>query len=155
MDSDLHLLPTAVVTLGIVVLCVLFHYEGLRALSRWVTVDLLPPRGRIASLIFGQLCLHLIEIGLFAMGYFLLANLLGYGSIDSPEHIPAGNTAALDLFDMSYYSATVYTTLGFGDLVPTGAVRLLTGTEAVTGLVLITWSASFTFLEMQRYWGRG
>jgi hypothetical protein len=28
----------------------------------------------------------------------------------------------------------------------------MTGTEALTGFLLITWSASFTFLEMQRFW---
>jgi hypothetical protein len=60
----------------------------------------------------------------------------------------------MNLLDQVYYSAVVYTTLGFGDVVPGGAIRFLTGVESVTGLVLITWSASFTFLEMQRYWGR-
>jgi hypothetical protein len=30
----------------------------------------------------------------------------------------------------------------------------MSGLQAVAGLVLITWSASFTFLEMQRYWGK-
>jgi hypothetical protein len=34
-------------------------------------------------------------------------------------------------------------------------VRILAGMEALVGLVLITWSASFTFLKMQIYWGRG
>ena len=61
-------------------------------------------------------------------------------------------SAASGLLDFVYFSATVYTTLGFGDLVPTGAVRFLAGTEAVTGFLLISWSASFTFLEMQRFW---
>jgi len=28
----------------------------------------------------------------------------------------------------------------------------LAGIEGVTGLLLITWSASFTYLEMVRYW---
>jgi hypothetical protein len=45
-----------------------------------------------------------------------------------------------------------YTTLGLGDVVPTGAVRFLAGVEALSGFVLITWSASFTFLEMERFW---
>lgn len=53
-----------------------------------------------------------------------------------------------------YFSAITYTTVGFGDFVPTGPVRFLAGTEALTGFLLITWSASFTFLEMRRYWGR-
>ena len=38
------------------------------------------------------------------------------------------------------------------DLAPVGAVRFLSGTEALTGFVLITWSASFTYPEMERYW---
>jgi hypothetical protein len=33
-----------------------------------------------------------------------------------------------------------------------GAIRFLAGTEALTGFVLVTWSASFTFVEMQRFW---
>jgi hypothetical protein len=28
----------------------------------------------------------------------------------------------------------------------------LTGIEALTGLVLITWTASYLFIEMQKYW---
>jgi len=46
----------------------------------------------------------------------------------------------------------VFTTLGFGDVIPYGAIRFMTGMEALTGLVLITWSASFAFIEMQRHW---
>jgi hypothetical protein len=47
--------------------------------------------------------------------------------------------------------ASVYTTLGFGDLAPRGAIRFLTGTGAISGFLLISWSASFTVLEMQRF----
>jgi hypothetical protein len=56
------------------------------------------------------------------------------------------------LLDSVYFSAVCYTTLGLGDIVPTGAIRFLVGTESLTGFVLITWSASFTFVEMERYW---
>ena len=45
-----------------------------------------------------------------------------------------------------------FTTLGFGDITPMGAIRILCGTEALVGLSLITWSASLAFLEMQRDW---
>jgi hypothetical protein len=30
--------------------------------------------------------------------------------------------------------------------------RLISGTEALTGLVMIAWTASFTYLLMERYW---
>ena len=56
------------------------------------------------------------------------------------------------LLDCVYFSFTTYTTIGFGDITPTGHLKYLTGLQALTGLVLITWTASFLFLEMQNYW---
>jgi len=35
--------------------------------------------------------------------------------------------AIYDLMDCIYYSFITYTTLGFGDLIPTGSLRFLTG----------------------------
>jgi len=151
---DLPLLITMLATAIIVTVCVLLHYEGLRGLSRWVTMELLPPRGRITTLILGLILLHSAEIWVFAGGYYLLESVTDYADF---LHFGFGEGMVerpMTLFDHAYYSAVVYTTLGFGDVVPVGAVRLLTGTEAVTGLGMITWSASFVFLEMQRYWGR-
>ena len=58
----------------------------------------------------------------------------------------------ITLFDTVYLSATTYTTLGYGDLTPTGNIRFLYGMESLTGLVLVTWSASLTFIELQRQW---
>ena len=58
----------------------------------------------------------------------------------------------MGLLDAIYFSATTFTTLGYGDLAPVGPIRFLSGTAALTGLVLISWSASFTYLEMERFW---
>jgi hypothetical protein len=54
------------------------------------------------------------------------------------------------LLDSAYFSFTTYSTLGFGDIQPMGDIRFLTGLESLTGLVLVTWSASFLYFEMQR-----
>jgi hypothetical protein len=51
-----------------------------------------------------------------------------------------------------YFSSETYTTLGLGDIYPSGSLRLVTGIEALTGLLMISWTASFTYLEMRRYW---
>jgi len=32
-------------------------------------------------------------------------------------------------------------------------LRFMTGTEAIAGLTFITWSASYTFMEMLKIWG--
>ena len=56
------------------------------------------------------------------------------------------------MLDCAYFSFTTFTTLGYGDIEAVGQLRHLTGIEVLAGLMLITWSASFLFLEMQRYW---
>ena len=56
------------------------------------------------------------------------------------------------ILDYVYLSFVTYTTVGYGDLVAGGYLRYLTGVEALTGLILITWSASFLFIEMGKYW---
>jgi uncharacterized membrane protein len=53
-----------------------------------------------------------------------------------------------------YFSFTTYSTLGVGDIEPYGNIRFVTGLESLVGLVLITWTASFLYLEMTRYWDR-
>ena len=45
-----------------------------------------------------------------------------------------------------------YEALGFGDIVPLSGGRILAVSEAVTGLVLIAWTASYTFYEMRSHW---
>ena len=55
--------------------------------------------------------------------------------------------------DYLYFSFAAFTTVGFGDIVPLGPLRLLAGMEALTGFVLITWTASYLYIEMSRTWG--
>lgn len=145
-DIGLVYLITVMLTATMVVGAVLLHYEGLNWLGQILKTRVLHHRAKIVALIFGQLALHIVEIWLFAVGYLLLTLSPDYGAIT-----PATRLGFLDLV---YFSAVTYTTLGYGDFVATGAVRFLCGMEALSGFVLLTWSASFTFLEMQRYWGR-
>ena len=51
-----------------------------------------------------------------------------------------------------YFSAETYTSLGFGDVTHNGPVRLLAGTEALHGLLLIGWSVSFLYISLERFW---
>jgi len=54
-----------------------------------------------------------------------------------------------------YFSAETFTSLGFGDLVPVGSIRPLAGVEALNGLLLIGWSASYAYIAMERFWSAG
>ena len=131
-------------TLVVVMLCVGFHYEVLANCNRLLPHIGHRHRRRIFVLILFILFAHAIKISLFTFGYYYLIEIRELGEL-------TGSVSA-GLTDYAYFSAVVYTTVGFGDLIPIGPVRMLTSMEALTGLVMITWSASFTFLEMQRYW---
>ncbi|WP_202884358.1 ion channel [Halomonas sp. YLGW01] len=138
-----HLL-VVIATLVTVVLCVLLHYEVSMALSRRMEHSTHSQRQRFLTLIFGLLGSHIAEIWAFAVTMELLLDLPGSGDV-------IGITAP-GFLDLVYLSAINFTTLGYGDMVPSGPIRFIMGTEALTGFMLITWSASLTFLEMQKHW---
>ena len=124
---------------------VLIHYEVLFRMTRLIPkLTFLKPRLRIVVNVFGALTAHVAEVWLFAFAYYFMLSSGRYGSLE-------GNFNGT-LMDASYFSFTTYTSLGFGDVVPLGDIRFLVGLEALTGLVLITWTASFMFIEMQRFW---
>ena len=142
--ASMPVLVVSLVALGLSSACVLIHYEVLSLLNRFL--PRLHMRRRPLVLVFAVLALHSLEIFLFALGYVLLPDLPGYGGLVS--------SSPLGFVDYGYFSAVAYTTLGLGDIVPVGPMRILAGSQSLVGFVLITWSASFTFLEMQTYWKR-
>jgi len=126
----------------LVALCITVHYEALNGMAKIVHR---PERHRwiVMLIMYGLLLAHVAEIWIFGFGYKIAQEWLELGNITGTSE---------GLFDYMYYSAMVYTTVGFGDQVPEGAIRMLTSTEAIAGFAIITWSASFTFLQMQRLW---
>jgi hypothetical protein len=69
-----------------------------------------------------------------------------------PDAGSISGTARVQWHGALFLSALAFTSLGFDAWVPVGAIRILAGVEALTGLVLVAWSASFAFLQMQRHW---
>ena len=130
---------------------VLLHYEGLRAV--WAILRSLHsrPRRKLLIVICGVLSVHWLEIGLFSVGYWLGDRILHLGVFYGASGDPHAMTRA----DYIAFSAETYTSLGLGDIRPVGVLRLLAGTETLTGLILIAWSASFTYLAMSRFWRAG
>ncbi len=131
-------------TVVVVSLCVLLHYEALQWLSERLRRLATQRRRKVLYGVYALLLIHVAEIWLFGLGLWLLMQVPGAGHIAGLQQ--AG------LLDSIYLSAATFTTVGFGDLAPVGPVRFLVGTEALTGFVLITWSASFTFIEMETFW---
>jgi hypothetical protein len=134
----------ATVSLLIVIGCVLLHYESLSLLTGVLKRIRIRPRPRILVMILTILAIHVVEIWIFGLGY--------WGLIQNPAHGMLVAVHPIGLLDAIYYSAVCYSTLGLGDVTPFGNIRFLTGLESLTGFVLIGWSVSFTYLEMDRFW---
>ena len=138
---------TIVVSLLLAAATVVIHYELLQFAGTLPRRLKVPTRPRIIIVIGVVLAAHILEAGLYAAAYYVLQIQLGMGGL--------GGHLEGDLLDYFYFSMATYTTLGIGDLHPSGVMRLIAGVESLNGLVLIGWSASFTYLTMEELWGRG
>ncbi|MBL3558936.1 MULTISPECIES: ion channel [Marinobacter] len=140
------------VTALVVSLVVVFHFEVIQLLNRFCPERQPQSRGEfrnrpiILANMFALLIAHVVEIWLFGVAFWYLLDQDGLGAINGYAH--------LSLLDSVYFSAATYTTVGWGDLAATGHVRFLAGTEALVGFMMITWSASFSYLIMGRTWGK-
>ena len=134
------------VIISIIALAVLIHYEFLYHITTYIPKMTIKHRFRIVFGVFGALLAHTIEILIFATAYYFLPQFEDWGQLTGEF-----NGSYLDCV---YFSYTTFTTLGFGDIQPHGMIRHLVGIESLTGLLLITWTASFLYFEMQRYWDR-
>jgi Ca2+/Na+ antiporter len=133
-----------VVSLVSVVAAVTLHYWALVAISALIDRALARRRRVTGVAVFLALLAHLVEIELFALAWGVL---LHHGIAELSLARPSS-------LDLAYFSGAVFTTLGFGDIVVRGPGRIFAAVEAVVGLVLIAWTASFTYLQMQRAWAR-
>ena len=132
-------------TLLAAMLCVLLHYEGLYRMERRFRAGANSAgRRQMLLAILGVLALHMVEIWIFGIAWWALLHFPEAGSITGTAHVQWHGALSL--------SALAFTSLGFDAWVPVGAIRILAGVEALTGLVLVAWSASFAFLQMQRHW---
>lgn len=110
----------------------------------------IPKRARVVLMIVPIFTAHILNIWLYGLVYFLTENFTDMGSIIGPEKETG---LRLDgFFDCLYFSSVSYTTLGFGDLIAIGPLRMLSATEALNGLVLMGWTISFTYLVMEDFW---
>lgn len=125
---------------------VMIHYEVLRYMVVALPRMRIRPRWRVLVSIFGAFGAHIVEVWLFGLAYYLMDGRSRFGSL-------SGDSDG-SLMSSVYFSFTTYSSLGIGDIYPQGDLRFLAGLEALTGLILIAWTASFIYLEMTRYWRR-
>jgi hypothetical protein len=130
---------------SVIAMAVLIHFEVLNLLTQWIPRLFVHRRISILAGVFGALIAHAMEVWLFALAYYFMLQYPEFGGLQG--------SVTTDFMDSVYFSFTCYTSLGFGDIQPYGHLRFLTGLEALTGLVMIGWTASFMlFIEMEKLW---
>ncbi len=134
----------AAVCACLVVLTTAIHYELLRGLSAALPVLRVASRAKLLVVVFATFLAHLAEILLYAVAIYALIRYAHLGMLGAPERF--------SLDTALYFSAETYTSLGYGDVIPVGDLRLVAGVEALNGLLLIGWSASYTYIAMERFW---
>ncbi len=91
--------------------------------------------GLIIRTVLYMIVLHFVEILMWAMAYMLIV----------AEEFESFEAAI-------YFSAVTFTTLGYGDITLSSNWRLLSGFEAIGGIVLIGWTAAMLYTILQRMW---
>ncbi|MAZ44196.1 MAG: transporter [Legionellales bacterium] len=138
------MLYSIIFTFSLVFLTFYLHFVALRYISTRV-FNIKISAYHLVLMIVGLLfLLHILEIGVYSVAYYLLIEVLQVGSLHGQE--------ISTFMEYFYYSAVMFTSLGLGDVYPMGHIRFITGIEALNGLLLISWSASFTFLIMKKFW---
>jgi hypothetical protein len=116
------------------VLVVMVHLTGILLLLRFLRhnahhavgdkASLLRQGALMLAVVLWIFLLHTLEIWMYAFAYILVG-------------------ATADFESALYFSATAFSTLGFGDVVLGPDWRLFGAVEGVTGLILIGWSSAF------------
>jgi hypothetical protein len=89
------------------------------------------PVWTLIRLVSFLLVLHLVEMAVWAVAY-------AFGNV-----LPDFETAL-------YYSLKSYTTVGYGDVLPSVSWRLLGPIEAAVGILMLGWSTSIIVAAVQR-----
>jgi hypothetical protein len=138
---DSKLVATAALAIAMLAVTTAIHYEALRLLSRTASGRRVTHH-RVVLLLGALVAVHLAEIALYACAFAIGADVFGLGSLRGSTGNPA-----LDFF---FFSAETYSTLGYGDVVPVGALRVVASVEALNGLMLLSWSGAFLFGVLDR-----
>jgi len=82
------------------------------------------------------IALHALEIMIWAGSYIVL--------------LPDGELASFE--KAVYFSFVTFTTLGYGDITLSEGWRILSGIEALNGILLVGWTTALLFAVVQRMW---
>ncbi len=137
----------SLICISMLALTTLLHYEVLGTLNARLPRLNVPSRAKLLVVMFLAFLAHTTEIVLYGLAVFGSIHFADVGTLKGP--------GGSSLVNCMYLSAETYSSLGFGDVVPLGPIRLVAGVEALNGLLLIGWTASYAYIAMERFWNSG
>ena len=90
----------------------------------------------ITTTVIVLITLHALQILVWAVAYLSLATV---GELDNFE-------------SAIYFSFVTFTTLGYGDITLGAPWRVLSGIQALNGIMLVGWTTALLFAVVQRSW---
>jgi len=141
---DHPMLKLLLALLGLVSACVVIHGLGVTAGSRWLGRSFVPQASTdslprtfwlLIRVVYGLLLLHLLQIIVWALFYQL-------------------GGCFPDFETSFYFSATSYSTVGYGDVILPHQWRILGSVEGVTGVLMFGWSTGVLFAIVQQVYGQ-
>ena len=139
------MLKLSLIGAGLIALTVIIHALGTTALVRYLATRFLDEDGHwssrsvlaaLTSAAVVLVFLHTVEIIVWAIVYEGL--------------VPVGELA--DFEAAVYFSFVTFTTLGYGDITLSDGYRLLSGIQALNGILLVGWSTALMFSIVQKVW---
>ena len=128
----------------LIAVCTAIHYGVLKFSSQFVTPSRHP--GHCIGVAVGSIVIaHTFEALLYAAGFWIAVYGFEIGNLVSSS---SSDSSSLNFMDYFYFSLVNFTTLGRGDLMPTGHLRFMAAMEAFHGFLLITASGSFVLQVM-------
>ena len=129
---------------ALIAITVLIHAIGTSAWVRYLSQKYVTDRhwsGRQSMLVLVYtaliiLALHTLEIVIWAITY---KNL-----------VPINELASFE--EAVYFSIVTFTSLGYGDVTLSEGWRLLSGIEALNGIILVGWTTAMIFSVVQHIW---
>ena len=123
---------------------ILVHYEALRLVHYVHSHPLGGVRLKVVACVFMLFAAHSLEVWMFAATLYIAKDHLHMGTL-------------VGVFDESwrdylYFSVVTYASVGYGDIRPTGDIRTICGFEALTGILMMAWSAAYTVFRLQDHW---
>ena len=135
----------SLIGVGLVVLTVMLHAVGTTAWVRHMAEKYAKDPdyfsvGKslqvLTSTVVFAILLHAVQIYIWALAYLVL--------------LPEGELHSLE--EAVYFSFVTFTTLGYGDITLSEGWRVLSGLEALNGILLVGWTTALLFTIVQRIW---